>query len=85
MLIINEPHLSSKEVLRGAVTNGHSWIFLIFYLDKDGIGGMYKKSPIIEICMSDRSPYRILSPGPDIVAGIVGYWVCYTLLFHVPS
>jgi hypothetical protein len=78
--------LSSKKILCGAVTNGHEWKFLIFYLGKDGIGGMYKESPIIKIHVKDDYPYHILPPGPDIVAGIVAYWVCYSLfLFYVPS
>jgi hypothetical protein len=72
-------HLSSKGILRGAVTNGREWVFLIFYLDKDGIGGTFVKSPIIEIRASNSYPYHILPPGPDIVAGIVTYWVCCAL------
>ena len=31
--------LSRKWILRGALTNGHEWIFLIFYLNENGIGG----------------------------------------------
>ncbi|KAN0128028.1 hypothetical protein V8E53_013051 [Lactarius tabidus] len=65
----------NKGILRGAVTNGCEWVFLIFYLDKDGIGGTFVKSPIIEIRASNSYPYHILPPGPDIVAGIVTYWM----------
>jgi hypothetical protein len=75
--------LSSKKILCGAVTNGHEWKFLIFYLGKDGIGGMYKESPIIKIHVKDDYPYHILPPGPDIVAGIVAYWVCYSLFYFM--
>ena len=86
MLIANvEPHLSRKGILRGALTNGHEWIFLIFYLNENGIGGTYAKSPTIKIQVSDTYPYRVISPGPDIVAGILAYWVCGTLFFSVPS
>ena len=81
MLIANEPHSSSKGILRGALTNGHECIFLIFYLDKDGIGGTYAKSPIIKIQVGDSYPYCVLSPVPDIVAGILAYWICVTLSF----
>jgi hypothetical protein len=83
VLLTNEPPLSSKGILCGAVTDGLEWIFLIFYLDKDGIGGMYKISPTIKIHVSKSYPYHILSPGPDIVAGIVAYWVCYTLFYFI--
>ncbi|KAF9784373.1 hypothetical protein BJ322DRAFT_844894 [Thelephora terrestris] len=65
----------NKGILRGALTNGHEWIFLIFYLDKDGIGGTYTTTPIIKIQVNDSYPFCILSPGPDIVAGILAYWI----------
>ena len=79
MLIANEPRSSNKGILRGALTNGHEWVFLIFYLDKDGVGGTYAKSPIIKIQVGDNYPHRVLSPGPDIVVGILACWVCVAL------
>lgn len=80
-----EPHSSRKEIVRGALTNGYDWIFLIFYLDENGIGGTYGKSPTIKIQVSGTYPYRVVSPGPDIVAGILAYWVRRTLFFLVCS
>ena len=74
-----ESHSTRKGILRGALTNGHEWIFLILYLNEDGDGGMYAESPTIKIQVSDSYPYHVLSPGPDIVAGILAYWVCCTL------
>lgn len=79
MFVTNGTHLSSKQILRGAVTNGYEWVFVIFYLDKDGVGGTYKTSPTITIQVNNNYPYHVLSSGPDIVAGIVAYWVCFTL------
>jgi hypothetical protein len=76
-----EPRLTRKGILRGALTNGHEWIFLILYLNEDGNGGTYAESPTIRIQVTDSYPYRVLSPGPDIVAGILAYWVCCTLFF----
>lgn len=78
MFVTNVPHLSSKQILRGAVTNGYEWVFVIFYLDKDGIGGTYKASPPIRINVGNNYPYHVHSPEPNIVAGIVAYWVCFT-------
>jgi hypothetical protein len=49
ILIANKSHSFSKSILCGTVTNGHEWIFLIFYLNKDGIGGTYKKSCIVKM------------------------------------
>ena len=54
-------------------------MFLIVYLNENGIGGSFAESPIIEMQGSDTYPYRILSPEPDIIAGIIAYWVCRTL------
>ncbi|KAJ2919592.1 hypothetical protein MD484_g805, partial [Candolleomyces efflorescens] len=68
----------TKRISRGALTNGHEWIFIILYLNEDGvgIGGTYAASPPIKIQVSESYPFRVLSPGPDIVAGILAYWVC---------
>ncbi|KAF8310724.1 uncharacterized protein EI90DRAFT_3295720 [Cantharellus anzutake] len=43
------PHSSKKRIIRGALTNGQEWIFLIFYLSEDEIRGTYADSPIIKI------------------------------------
>ena len=68
-----------KRILRGALTKGHECIFLIVYLNENGHGGTYSISPTINIYASDKYPYHVLSPGPDIVAGILAYWVCCIL------
>ncbi|TFK23769.1 hypothetical protein FA15DRAFT_743803, partial [Coprinopsis marcescibilis] len=65
-----------KEIARGTVTNGHEWIFIILYINQGGIGGTYATSPTIKIQVSERYPFRVISPGPDIIAGT---------LFFVPS
>ena len=67
----------SKRIARGALTNGHEWIFVILYLNEDGvgIGGTYATSPPIKIQVSESYPFRVLSPGPDIVVGILADWV----------
>jgi len=50
---------------------GMNGFFLIFYLNENGT---YAKSPTIKI--QDTYPYGVISPGPDIVAGILAHWVC---------
>ncbi|KAG5640967.1 hypothetical protein DXG03_006479 [Asterophora parasitica] len=68
---------SEKSIIRGALTNGHEWIFSILYLneDDDSQGGTYAESPTIKIQVSDDYPYHVLPPGPDVVAGILAYWM----------
>jgi len=84
MLIANvEPHLSRKGILRGAITDGHEWMFLILYLNKNGIGGIYSTSPIFKIQISATYPFQVLSPEPDIIAGIIAHWVCCILFYLV--
>jgi hypothetical protein len=77
--------LARKSILRGALTNRHEWIFLILYLNKDGEGGTYTESPTVKIQVSESYPYHVLPPGPDIVAGILAYWVSYTLISSASS
>ncbi|KAF9642072.1 hypothetical protein BDM02DRAFT_3193961 [Thelephora ganbajun] len=64
-----------KSVIRGALTDRHDWIFLVLYLNEDGVGGAYFQSPTIKMQVSSNYPYSVLSPGPDIIAGILAYWV----------
>ena len=79
MHITTEPHSFSKRILRDAVTNGHQWEFIILYLNEDRIGGgTYHTSPIIKIDVTRTYPFQVISPGPDIIAGILAYWVSHT-------
>ncbi|KAF9643708.1 hypothetical protein BDM02DRAFT_1362680 [Thelephora ganbajun] len=77
--VVAEMYASAKYlkegIIRGALTDGHNWIFLILYLNEDGIGGTYMQSPPIKMQASDNYPYYVLSPGPDIVAGILAHWM----------
>ena len=69
---------SRKNILRGTLTNGLEWIFLILYLKPDG-GALYQESQPVRIIqcadslgMDIPDVYR---PGPDLVAGILSHWV----------
>ncbi|KAL0947828.1 hypothetical protein HGRIS_013895 [Hohenbuehelia grisea] len=47
----------NKKIIRGALTNGHSWIFLLLKVHPNGQGGTYSVSQEISI----------MTPGPDYV------------------
>lgn len=59
-----------KKFLRGALTSGHDWIFLIIELNADGDGATYQHSYPFE-------PHKreIGEMWPDLVTGILYYWV----------
>ena len=62
-----------RDRVRGALTNGHEWIFIILYFGAGGKGASYKYSGTIRYCvMGDGKPEE---PYPDIIAGILSYWV----------
>ncbi|KAH9080448.1 hypothetical protein EDB83DRAFT_2339451 [Lactarius deliciosus] len=56
--------------LRGALTNGLEWIFLVVVRNPDGNGAKYKRSVPV---MFD--PPQIGDMWPDLVAGILSHWV----------
>ena len=63
-----------KKVLRGALTNGHEWIFLILQLNDDGAS--YKYSQKVQLTAhGSQSVYQ-----PDLIAGILAYWVSLMLM-----
>ncbi|KAF6751296.1 hypothetical protein DFP72DRAFT_968735 [Ephemerocybe angulata] len=64
-----------KPIARGALTNGHEWIFMTLNINQDGIGGTYTMSPKIKIQASESYPFHVLSPEPDIIAGVLAYWI----------
>jgi hypothetical protein len=59
--------------LRGALTDGHSWIFVILVLNVDGNGAKYRHSDIMEF--QSHIPFQIAKPWPDVLAGILFHWV----------
>ena len=71
--------MGRKGIIHGAVTNGCEWIFIIFHLNDNGIGGSYWLSPPVKIDVSEEYLFEVLSPGSDVVASLVTYWVCYFL------
>ena len=64
---------SRKDKIRGALTNGHEWVFIILYFDAHGKGASYKHSDIVRYRVTvDGKPEE---PYPDAIAGVLSYWV----------
>jgi len=63
-----------KDIIRGALTSGDVWIFLILIINGDG--AKYWQSRGIE-ALSSKHPYgRVATPPwPDVIVGILAYWM----------
>ncbi|TDL20109.1 hypothetical protein BD410DRAFT_841469 [Rickenella mellea] len=69
--------LLQKSVVRGALTNGRDWIFLLVNISDDYDSASYRKSDAVEL-QTTRSPdgqLRIDKPWPDFIAAILLYWI----------
>ncbi|PBL04137.1 hypothetical protein ARMGADRAFT_1158053 [Armillaria gallica] len=69
--------LLKTESMRGALTNGHQWIFLILRLSFDGNGGTFKRSVTVHLSVS-RLPGdlpEVAKPTADLIAGILSFWI----------
>jgi len=65
-----------KNTVRGALTVGDTWIFLVLVMNSDGDGANYWESDDIGILTT--TPPRdatITSPWPDVIAGILAHWM----------
>jgi len=65
--------------LRGALTDGHRWVFIIIVLNHDGNGAKYRLSSTIEFQQGMAGPSsprtsQIVKPWPDVLAGILLHW-----------
>jgi hypothetical protein len=71
----------SKQVVRGALTNGREWIFLILKLNDDRNGASFMRSNIIHLDTHSEvlgGPQVMTRPSPDLIAGILSHWVSLT-------
>jgi len=75
--------VSRKKVIRGALSNGYEWVFLILELDENGKGGNYRTSRPTVIGSGYSYLDRIENPWPDVVAGILAHWVRHRLSLSV--
>ncbi|KAK2463859.1 hypothetical protein APHAL10511_004164 [Amanita phalloides] len=70
-------HLN-KQVVRGALTNGREWIFLLVKLNDDGNGASFMQSDIIHLNVRQEvlsGPQVMIRPFPDLIAGILSHWM----------
>lgn len=68
-----QPPCYRRNVIRGALTAGDAWIFLILVVDPDGNGATYWQSEII--CILSGMPLVVTSPRPDAITGLLARWV----------
>lgn len=68
----------SKRYIRGALTSGYEWLFLVLAVDPDGRRGSYRISPRPHsVAPQDTGGDLIISDQmPDMIAGILATWVC---------
>ncbi|KAH9042805.1 hypothetical protein EDB85DRAFT_2227352 [Lactarius pseudohatsudake] len=69
-------HLQQR-VLRGALTNGKDWIFLIVRLGNNYERASYQESAVISLqsSMGLDGRFEVLRPWPDLIAGILSHWI----------
>ena len=51
------------------------WLYLTFFFTE------YHISPTVKLSVSETHPHKVISPEPDIIVGIVAYWVSF---IHLP-
>ena len=74
--------LPSKKIIRGVISDGYQWVFIILHLNENGKGGGYWITDETPIGSAYDYLECIESPKPDIVAGILAHWVCrYSIFF----
>jgi hypothetical protein len=66
-----------KKILRGALTNGHDWIFLLLKFNNDDDGASYSQSDVIQmyVTRSRNDPPVVRHPEPDMIAAILLHWI----------
>ena len=69
--------LPRKKVIRGALTNGHDWVFLLIKLNNDYDGASYKQSEAVQLITTKSGDGQPVVPGPwpDLIAAILSHWV----------
>lgn len=71
--------MSRKPLLRGTLTNGLIWIFIVVYVDDASpYGGTYRVSePVMFSITKAPELYHVpeTDPAPNLISGILTYWV----------
>jgi hypothetical protein len=68
-----------KKVLRGALTNGHDWIFLLIKINDNYESVSYQKSNVLQTKKDLNGQLVITKPWPDLIAAILSHWVSLVL------
>jgi len=68
-------------MIRGVISDGYRWVFILFRLKENGKGGDYWVTPEMQLGPKYYHLDCIESPGPDIVASILAHWVRRHLFF----
>jgi len=65
-----------KKVLRGALTNGRNWIFLLVKFNDNYDGASYKQSSIVQLEQRRSIDGQVVipKPWPDLIAAILVDW-----------
>ncbi|KAL0948352.1 hypothetical protein HGRIS_010937 [Hohenbuehelia grisea] len=72
---------TGKTIIRGVLTNGRAWIFIVLKLNDNG-GGSYLLSDELHIS-SGVSP-RITNEAVSLICAIISHWVCLTHVVQEP-
>ena len=80
------PFLRNK-IVRGALTNGHDWIFLLIKLNDNSEEASYKQSQLTQLTFDQDfdSQLVITKPWPDVIAAILLHWVSSFKYFVIES
>lgn len=63
-----------KDVIRGALTDGQEWIFIILKMKPDGNGGTYAQSEELYIMARTFNRKEINRVTCSVISGIIAYW-----------
>ena len=76
-----------KKVLRGALTNGYDWVFILVKLNDNYDGASYKHSIPVNFSTTASPDGQVVipKPWPDVIAGILVYWVSLMLICKIDS
>ena len=69
--------LLRKSHIRGALTTGHKWLFIVVDIDADGDGASYWISDVLEWRVNSKGTFEFSTEegNPALIAGILGSWV----------
>ena len=64
-----------KDIIRGALTDGQDWIFIILKMKPDGDGAVYAQSKelylVVKVIPDRKEVSRTMC---SVIAGIITYW-----------